>query len=127
MNYYKKHGEFSGLIWAKTHKINLKRKIWFLVHKIKQYDKSFDALNNIDSEESEQRIKFFIRDEKYLNMLDDNNFKLLLNKIESFYKENENFESLVDWNYRVNVYEDDTIDEIVAKIAKDKKVVCSIC
>ena len=81
MSNYTNHGEFSDLIWAKTHKITLERKIWFLVHKIKQYDKSFDALNDIDIIESEQRIKFLIRDEKYLKMLEDKNFKLLLNQV----------------------------------------------
>ena len=60
MNSYKNHGEYSGLIWAKTHQITLDKRIWFLVTKIKQYDKEFNVLNDIDSDESAERIKFFI-------------------------------------------------------------------
>ena len=82
--------------WAKTNKITLERKLWFLVHKFKQYDKSFDALYNFDISESEERIQFFIKDEKLLEMLDDKNFKLLLSQIEDFYEENNQVESLLE-------------------------------
>ena len=107
-------------IKRKTHKITLDKRIFFLVTKLKQYDKAFNALIDNDSNESEDRIKFFIRDEKYLDMIYDKNFKLLLNQIGDFYGTSD--ESLVDWNYRMNVYEDYVNEETTAKIMKDKKV-----
>ena len=63
---------------AKLHKIALDKRIWLLVHKIKQYDKAFNALNENDNDESIQRINFFIRDKQ-----NDYNFKLLINLIET--------------------------------------------
>jgi len=106
---------------AKLHKITLEQRIWLLVHKVKQYDKAFNALNQNDIDESFQRINFFIRDEQNLELLDDYNFKLLINLIETFYKTSES-ESLVDWNYRVNIFDDYIKEETIARIAKEESI-----
>ena len=52
------NGKQLDLFWADTHKISLDRIIWFLVTKIKQYDKLFDALNNIDIDEMKKELNF---------------------------------------------------------------------
>ena len=103
---------------AKVHKMSLNKRIWLLVHKIKQLDKAFNALNQNDIDESFQRIKYFIIEEQNLDMLDNFNFKLLIKQIENFYKTNES-ESLVDWNYKIHIFDDYKAEETIAKIVKD--------
>ena len=111
------YGEHLSYGMAKFHKISLDQRIWLLVHRIKQYDKPFSVLNENDKDESIQRINFFLSDVQNLKMLDDYNFKLLLNQVENFYIKNQP-ESLVDWNYRVHIINDYIKEETVSKIEK---------
>ena len=95
-------------------------KLYNLVEIISKFDEEFQTLAKYDIEECVDRIKYFIQNENDLNILESSTFNSLVKQIEDFYRENENLESLMEFNYTIRIYFDFVKEKQVITIIKNE-------
>ena len=105
---------------VKSNKINLDDRICSIVNTIKSFDEWFNSLLDIDFEDCLKRTKYFIGSEDKIGNLNDSNFKSLIKHIENFYVESGSFDSIVNFNYNLDIIPDILTGDFVGFITESE-------